>query len=470
VPKAALYVDPYTTTVGAGQVFTLPLRARRMVDMYGGQLAVTYDPRVLQVVDQDQSRPGAQIKPGDFPVPDTILRNAANNTTGKLEYYFTLTGEKAGVSGSGVVAHMVFRGAAAGRSLVAITETLLSDPQSLPIPTKTENALVEVLSGPVATIQGEVELERRPTSAGAIVCAASRCVTTAADGRFTLPDVPTGRPVEVTHPSYLRASRLVPAAATGTVSWPKVTLLGGDFDKDDRVDIVDAVMVGQRFNLAYDAAQPSPRWLEACDVTDDDRINILDMVAVQFNFLKTAPVPWPGAMAATGEPGQSARVELVPADATAEAPDQDVRLELRVSDVEKLYGFRVKVRFDPEHLMVRDLSPSDEGAQVEVGEFLDPLNSFVLVNKADNTTGVLDLAVTQTAPTVDGVSGAGLLGAIIFRGRAAGSSQVEIEELVLVDDALPIPQRIPASQTDASVTIGGGAMEWLLNLPWLSRP
>lgn len=479
VSRSTLYLDPYTMTVGSSAVFTIDLKARKMVDLYGGQLAVTYDPRVVQVVDQDPGRPGAQIVPADFPKPDTVLRNVANNATGRLEYFFTLTGEKAGVNGAGTVAHVVMRGAGPGKSLLAITETVLSDPQSLAIPTKTENALITVLSGPAANVEGQVELERRPTSAGARVCSSGNCVLTDATGKFTLSGVPVGRPVDVTHPSYLRTQRLIPASATGTLKWPKVKLLAGDFDKDDRVDIVDAVMIGQRFNLKYNMTGPNPRWLTACDITDDKTVNILDMTGVQFNMLKVAPGPWPALLAhsllahdrlaAPARIAQAVRVRLVPGEARADGLGVDIPLELRVDDVSRLYGYRVQLRFDPTMLQVKDVSPSDDGVQVSVGEFLDPINSFVLLNRADNTAGTIDLSVTQTAPAT-GANGSGLLGTITLRGRAGGTSQVTLPEVVLVDDTEPQPATIPSEQTGATVTVDVmDAAPLDIYLPWMNR-
>jgi hypothetical protein len=468
--RSTLYLDPYSTTVGANAVFTIALKARRMVDLYGGQTVVTYDPAVLQVVDQDPGRPGAQIKPGDFPKPDSVLRNAANNSTGRLEYFFTLTGEKPGVSGAGTVAHLVMRGVGPGKSLMAITETVLSDPQSLAIPTKTENALITVLDAPAASVVGQVELERRPTSAGARVCSSGQCVSTDAAGNFRLDSVPVGRPVDVTHPSYLRTQRLLPANATGTVRWPKVKLLAGDLDKDDAVDIVDAVMIGQRFNLRFTPGGQNPRWLEACDITDDDTINILDMTGVQFNFLKTAPTVWPALLAnrvAGSGPRQTTRVHLEPAEAKADGLDVDVPLELRVDDVARLYGYRVKLRFDPALLEVKDMSPSDDGVQVAIGEFLDPINSFVLVNQADNTAGTVDLAISQTAPAT-GANGSGVLATVTFRGRAGGTSEVTLPEVVLVDDTEPLPGRIQSLNAGATITFEGAPAA--MYLPWMFKP
>ena len=168
------------------------------------------------------------------------------------------------------------------------TSTSTPSPTASPTPTATAFML---------QVSGRVVLERRASSAGAQVCAGAACATTAADGRFALAAQP-GSELRVRHPSYLAAWRTLPMTGTAPLVLPPVALLAGDLNQDGKVEVDDAAMVGQRFNLRFNPADPAPTWLEAVDITDDDVIDIRDMVGVQFNLQKRAPGPWPDSQAA----------------------------------------------------------------------------------------------------------------------------------------------------------------------------
>ena len=114
-------------------------------------------------------------------------------------------------------------------------------------------------------------------------------VTTAASGEYSLAEVPPGTyTIAVRRQSYLRTWRSVTVVAGHTLTLPDVTLLGGDINQDDVIDLVDANLIGQ----AWNSTPASPNWDGRADITDDGAVNILDMVAVQFNWDEAAPGPW----------------------------------------------------------------------------------------------------------------------------------------------------------------------------------
>ncbi len=162
------------------------------------------------------------------------------------------------------------------------TPTLTSSPTPSPTPTPTSTPAY-------GTVRGRVILERRSSSAGANVEIAGQTAITDASGEFTVDEVPAGtHTITIRCQSYLRTWRAVTVPAGGTVDLPNVTLLAGDVDQDGLVEAADGELVG----LAWDSTAGLPTWDERCDVTDDGVVNILDMVAVQFNWNRTAPGPW----------------------------------------------------------------------------------------------------------------------------------------------------------------------------------
>lgn len=492
--RRRLYFEAGHTVVGTGETADVEVRVRDVQALYAGQLDIRFDPAIVEIVDQDPVRAGVQIEPGDFPAPDQIFRNNADNAAGQLQYYFSLQGPKPGVSGSGRIARIRVRGKQVGVSPLEFTQVVLSDPQSAQIDVPASNGRVTVVYGgrPVYAVRGKVRLERRQSNAGARVCVDTNCTTTDAAGNYVLADVEDGKTVEVTHISYLRSLLKLnhPGTLPGeTVDLPDVKLLSGDIVKDDVVNIRDAREIGIRFNVAAGDAI----WREAADITDDDRINILDMTGVQYNYDKTAPAPWlpfmsldrsivppdgfarrpragglrprpgpapaakPGGAAvpdAADGPSQGTVVKIEPATKKA-GLNVDVPVDIVVDNVAKLYAAEVVVTFDPAIVEVQDASASESGVQIQVGPFLDPINNFVLMNDVDNVQGRVRFAITQTRPAT-ARNGKGVLGTIVFRGKAAGTSPVHFESEILVDDTLPEGLVIPAGATDGEIVIAPG--------------
>jgi hypothetical protein len=136
-----------------------------------------------------------------------------------------------------------------------------------------------------------VILERRTSNAGAVVEIAGLSATTGVDGVYLVTGVPAGtQTIVVRRQSYLRTWRLVSVAAGQTTGVPDVTLLGGDVNGDDLIGQYDAMSIG----VAWNTTPGSPDWSASADITGDGAVNLLDIVAVQYNWGRQAPGPWPG--------------------------------------------------------------------------------------------------------------------------------------------------------------------------------
>ena len=455
-----LSITPPYVTVGVPQTITVELRIHDVLSLYGAQVELAFDPEVVEVVDAYDFLPGVQILEGDFPVPDTVIRNQVDNQRGTIQYAASLQGDKPGVSGSGALARIVFHSKEEGISTVRFVRAILSDPQSVPIPFRTEDGVIVVRQA-VGLLTGRVILERRTSNAGAQVCVNDGCAPTADDGSYMLADVPPGpQTVFASRESYLRSWRQVDVPV-GPLALPEVTLLGGDVNGDDHIEQFDAMSAG----LAWNTTPMDAEWDRRADVTADSNVNILDMVAIQFNWDQVAPGPWDEAVAVRRlaqlsrpltQPDLVTRVVIHPSQANLSVTGQTVDLDIRVEQVTDLYGGRVQLSFDPSVLQVRDADPrgSAPGVQIRPGDFLDPFNQFVLVNQADNTAGTIDFAVTQLHPAT-ARSGSGVLATVTFEALAQGSSAVHFVDVRLGDDTRPDPVEIPAQTQDGLVTVGG---------------
>jgi hypothetical protein len=401
-------------------------------------------------------------------VPDEVILNLADNSAGTIEYAVSLQGAKPGVNGSGVLARITFHGLSDGVSDVAFSGSILSDPQSVEIEHETRDGQVEVLSQ-IGRVSGRVILERRASSAGAAVSVGALATTTDASGAFGPSDIPAGtHTIEARHPSYLRSWHSFPLVAGETLVLPDVTLLGGDVNQDDRIELADADALG----LAWNSTPADARWFEAGDITDDQVINILDMVAVQFNYFAVAPSAWGATVAQSwpelgrglgpaGPADVTTQVVVSPSHTSLAGVGETVELDIEVQDVTDLYAAQVQLTFDPSVVQVQDADPrpSSPGVQIRPGDFLDP-RQYVLVNEANNATGEIDFAVTQLYPA-EARSGSGVLATVIFEAMDPGTSPVQLVGVRLLDDTPQDPQEIPAGAQHGEIVVEGGPKLYL---------
>jgi len=114
-------------------------------------------------------------------------------------------------------------------------------------------------------------------------------ITTGLNGQYLLINLPAGEVTITIHrQSYLRTWKVVAILSGQTTILPDVTLLAGDINQDGVIELADLNLIGQ----AWNATSSSSNWNPAADITNNGIINILDMVAVSFNWDWVAPGPW----------------------------------------------------------------------------------------------------------------------------------------------------------------------------------
>ena len=118
-----------------------------------------------------------------------------------------------------------------------------------------------------------------------------------------------------------------------------------------------------------------------------------------------------------------------------------------VEDVTDLYGFEFEITFDPAVLEVVDANPDEEGVQIQSGDFLSP--DWTLENTVDNDSGTIAYALCQMNPSPP-QSGDGILATITWRGKAVGTSPIQLAH-VLLGAAGGV--EIPASAEDGQIVV-----------------
>jgi len=125
---ASFVFDPATVTQAPGSTFTMNVLLSGAQNVYSVPLQVSYDPKVLQVVN---------VSNGGFLSQDgqaVSLVHRDDDSTGALQITATRPPGSGGVSGQGSVVTLTFMAKAAGQSAVTIARGGARDPGMQPVP------------------------------------------------------------------------------------------------------------------------------------------------------------------------------------------------------------------------------------------------------------------------------------------------------------------------------------------------
>lgn len=162
----------------------------------------------------------------------------------------------------------------------------------------------------------------------------------------------------------------------------------------------------------------------------------------------------PGAAFADG-----ASVLAQPA-AQSVAVDGTVTVTVRVEGVTDLYGAEVHLTFTPGVVQVVDAdSDAGNGLQLATGDLFAGKNAFNALNTANNSTGTIDYAISLLGEPA-GVTGAGNLFSVTFKGAAEGMSAVAFVTVMLASRA---GGQIASTNVNGTITVTGGAQPTATN-------
>lgn len=114
--------NPAVAVGQANKTLNVDIYVENVVDLYGGDVRLSFDPTLLQVVDNDPNANGIQILLLDeFISPDFVVRKNADNTVGTIWYAATQVNPSQPVSGSGPLARITFQAVQTGTFTLPIT-------------------------------------------------------------------------------------------------------------------------------------------------------------------------------------------------------------------------------------------------------------------------------------------------------------------------------------------------------------
>lgn len=136
--STTLAITPAQLDLACGQTAQVDIRVNNVEGLFGVDVKVSFDPRIVEVVDASTDMPGVQIQAGNMPDVSRgqglIQVNAVDVTAGSISYAAIRLNPAQPQSGSGIVASVTFKGKSTGTSPINFVSGVLSDETAHPIP------------------------------------------------------------------------------------------------------------------------------------------------------------------------------------------------------------------------------------------------------------------------------------------------------------------------------------------------
>jgi hypothetical protein len=131
--------------------------------IYGADVQISFDPKILEVVDADEKQTGIQIDSGKFidEKMSFFLLHDIDNRKGSIDYALTLLNPAPPVEGDGQLARITFRAKATGSTIISVTKGKFG--------TQTGETISPELAGIEITVGDKKGSEEKTISAPTIV-------------------------------------------------------------------------------------------------------------------------------------------------------------------------------------------------------------------------------------------------------------------------------------------------------------
>lgn len=137
--------QPEVFEVGMGQVERLAIVLENASDVYGIDIRAKFDPSMVEIADADPQKDGVQMIAGNFPKPDFLVRNQADNSAGSLMYVITQVNPSPPANGNGVVFYIEIRGKKMGETPFTIEFVDAADREGKTLKLDKQGGLIRVV-------------------------------------------------------------------------------------------------------------------------------------------------------------------------------------------------------------------------------------------------------------------------------------------------------------------------------------
>jgi hypothetical protein len=209
--SAFVSIEPNSATLDMGESARIELTIQQASQVFGFEIQLNFDPRIIQMVDQDADSDGVQVSDGDFFDVEQgfIAANRVDNETGVMLYAITLLAPATPVNGDGILLSFEMEPIAVGRSNLTLSSVLLASTDGESLPVNLDSGEVEVVGAPGDTPLPSFTPTNSPTAT--LEQTPSPTFTATSSSTATLEESPT------TLPTNTAVETLIPSSPTFTV-------------------------------------------------------------------------------------------------------------------------------------------------------------------------------------------------------------------------------------------------------------
>ncbi len=268
-----LTFDPLNLDIPSGGRGTSEVVIRDLDGLTAFDLAVTFDPQVLEAV---------QIVPNPLLGENTgvIARNEIDNVNGRIYFAGALLSPNQ-FDSDDTLFEIDWRAVGSDSSPLRLVDVILvgGTTQLSPV---IENGSVQITAA-ASTVSGSVALQGRSSHANVVVTSdTGQQAQTDAEGFFTIQGSST---LQVAVPGYLSAQAnladyLQAQAGAEVASLGAITLLAGDTNGDNAVNILDLAYIAMQYQSGDSLA----------DLNTDGVVNIVDLALAAGNYSQQGPL------------------------------------------------------------------------------------------------------------------------------------------------------------------------------------
>jgi hypothetical protein len=266
---------------------SVTVAVKQMIELMAAQVEVVYDPTIIEIIDANPNKDGIQVSIGNAFSDGFVAKNEVDIVNGRIIFATALL-EGNTVEGDLDLIHIGWRPLSVGTTGLSLENVMLISLGGQTIDHTHQHGTVEIIADCDSNVSGFAKLQGRHDYSGIMITTATGQQTqTLADGSFSIAG---GDLLNFQFPGYLSAQTKVQVgvelaqvhsqSGIQPTSLGSITLLAGDVNSDEVIDIFDLVYIAGRFGADDSLA----------DLNASGTVDIVDLAMAANNYDQQGPL------------------------------------------------------------------------------------------------------------------------------------------------------------------------------------